>query len=64
MDTRVFIARCEEYDQAAAAVNRILGAFGGTGAVLNGRKRVLVKPNLSSMLRLSGSKNKRTPHRH
>ena len=46
MDTRVFIAKCSEYEQAEAAVNRILDAFGGADAILNGRKRVLVKPNL------------------
>ena len=46
MDTRVFIARCDEYDQAAAAVDRVLEAFGGAEAILNGGKRVLVKPNL------------------
>ena len=46
METRVFIARCDEYDQAAKAVDRILDAFGGASAILGGRKRVLVKPNL------------------
>ena len=46
MDARVFIARCETYDLAAAAVGRILNAFGGAEAILDGRKRVLVKPNL------------------
>ena len=46
MDTRVFIARCEEYDQASAAVGRIFEAFGGVKSILDGRKRVLVKPNL------------------
>ena len=46
MDDRVFIASCSEYDQAAAAVDRVLDAFGGASAILDGRKRVLVKPNL------------------
>jgi len=46
METRVFIARCDAYDQAAVAVERVLDAFGGASAILNGRKRVLVKPNL------------------
>ncbi|MCL2344160.1 MAG: DUF362 domain-containing protein [Firmicutes bacterium] len=46
METRVFIARCDAYEEAAAAVGRILDVFGGASAILNGRKRVLVKPNL------------------
>lgn len=46
MDARVFIAGCESYTQAAAAVERVLDAFGGASAILDGRKRVLVKPNL------------------
>ena len=46
MDTRVFITRCDNYDQAATAVDSVLDAFGGAVAILNGRKRVLVKPNL------------------
>ena len=46
MDTRVYVARCEEYAKAAEAVGRVLDAFGGAEAILNGRKRVLVKPNL------------------
>ena len=46
MDTRVFIARCESYDQAAASVQRVFDAFGGAAAILDGRKRVLIKPNL------------------
>jgi len=46
MDNRVFIASCSEYDQAVAAVDRVLDAFGGASAILNGRKKVLVKPNL------------------
>jgi len=46
MDNRVFIAKCDEYEQAGAAVDRILDAYGGTEAILNGRKRVVVKPNL------------------
>ena len=46
MDNRVFVARCDSYDQAADAVGRIFDAFGGVDAILSGRKRVLVKPNL------------------
>jgi len=46
MDTRVFIAACNEYKDADAAVGRVLAQFGGAAAILNGRKRVLVKPNL------------------
>ena len=46
MDTRVFIARCDEYEKAAEAVGRILEAFGGAETILNGCKRLLVKPNL------------------
>ena len=46
MDTRIFIAQCGDYDQVSGAVGRVLDAFGGAGAILNGRKRVLVKPNL------------------
>ena len=46
IETRVFVARCEEYDQAAVSVSRILDAFGGAGAILAGRKKVLVKPNI------------------
>ena len=46
MDTRVFIARCDTYDLAAAAVDRVLNGFGGASAILGNRKRVLVKPNL------------------
>jgi uncharacterized protein (DUF362 family)/Pyruvate/2-oxoacid:ferredoxin oxidoreductase delta subunit len=46
MDTRVFIANCDVYDQAATAVGRVLDAFGGARSILGERKRVLVKPNL------------------
>jgi len=46
IDTRVYVAHCEEYDRAAEAVGRVLGAFGGAGAVLAGRRKVLVKPNI------------------
>ncbi|MDR0324678.1 MAG: DUF362 domain-containing protein [Oscillospiraceae bacterium] len=46
MDNRVFIAQCDTYDNAKAAVDRVLHAFGGAAAILNGKKRVLVKPNL------------------
>ena len=46
MDNRVFIAACGEYGQAGDAVLRVLDAFGGAEAILNGRKSVLVKPNL------------------
>jgi len=48
MEKRVFIAKCGEYDQKQvnAAVDRVLEVFGGAEAILNGGKRVLVKPNL------------------
>ena len=46
MDNRVFIACCDEYEKAAADVERLFDAFGGAGSILNGRKSVLVKPNL------------------
>jgi len=46
MDKRVFIAKCDDYEHAAAAIGRVLDAFGGAEAILAGRKRVLVKPNL------------------
>lgn len=46
MEKRVFITKCEQYEQAEAAVIRVLEAFGGAKAILDGRKRVVVKPNL------------------
>lgn len=46
MDTRVFVAACPEYGRADEAVRRVLDSFGGAAAILNGRKTVLVKPNL------------------
>ena len=46
MDSRVYIARCSDYDKVSAAVDRVLDGFGGAAAILKGRKRVLVKPNL------------------
>jgi len=48
MEKRVFVAKCDDYEQAKvnAAVDRILEAFGGATAILNGGKKVLVKPNL------------------
>ena len=46
MDTSVFIANCDAYEQAVVAVGRVLDAFGGADTILGGRKRVLVKPNL------------------
>jgi uncharacterized protein (DUF362 family) len=46
MDKRVFIATCETYDEVQTAVDRVLDAFGGAAAVLDGRRSVLVKPNL------------------
>jgi uncharacterized protein (DUF362 family)/Pyruvate/2-oxoacid:ferredoxin oxidoreductase delta subunit len=46
MDNRVFIAVCDSYDGAQAAVDRVLEAFGGAGEILKGRRKVLVKPNL------------------
>ena len=48
MENRVFLAKCSEYDQKQvnAAVDRVLDAFGGAETILNGGKRVVVKPNL------------------
>jgi len=48
LDDRVFIAGCDDYniDRVTTAVDRILDEFGGAHAILNGGKRVLVKPNL------------------
>jgi uncharacterized protein (DUF362 family) len=46
MDNRVYIAACDDYDKAEAAVARVLNAFGGAKEILNVRKKVLVKPNL------------------
>jgi uncharacterized protein (DUF362 family) len=45
-DSRVYIAQCDTYEEARVAVGRVFDAFGGAAAVLGGRKRVLVKPNL------------------
>jgi uncharacterized protein (DUF362 family)/NAD-dependent dihydropyrimidine dehydrogenase PreA subunit len=45
-DTRVFLAACPDYDNAEAAVRRVFSAFGGAEAILAGRRKVLVKPNL------------------
>jgi len=48
MEKRVFIAKCSDYEQAQVnkAVDRVLEAFGGATAILNGGKKVLVKPNI------------------
>jgi len=48
MENQVFVSKCDNYnyDQVAKAVDRILDAFGGAGAILNGGKKVLVKPNI------------------
>jgi len=48
MENRVFIAKCKDYEQTqvAAAVGRVLEAFGGAEKILNGGKKVVVKPNL------------------
>ena len=46
MDNHVFLASCKEYDKTARAIKRIFEAFGGATAILSGRRRVLVKPNL------------------
>jgi uncharacterized protein (DUF362 family) len=46
MDKRVYIAECDTYEKSQDAVNRVLEAFGGAAAILDGRKSVLVKPNL------------------
>ena len=48
MEKQVFVSKCDNYnyDQVATAVNRTLDAFGGAEAILNGGRRVLVKPNI------------------
>lgn len=48
MDTRVFVARCDSYEQdiVDAAVARALDAFGGAAAIASPGQRVCVKPNL------------------
>jgi len=48
MDNRVFIAKCDDYERERVneAVRRVLDAFGGAEAILNGGKQVIVKPNL------------------
>jgi len=48
MENRVYLAKCDDYEQAKvnAAIERVLDAFGGATAILNGGKKVLVKPNL------------------
>ena len=48
MNDRVFVAGCKDYSKnnVTTAVDRILDEFGGAGAILNGGKRVLVKPNI------------------
>ncbi|MDR0248701.1 MAG: DUF362 domain-containing protein [Oscillospiraceae bacterium] len=45
-DPRVFLASCKDYGEAESAVRRIFDASGGAKALLAGRGRVLVKPNL------------------
>jgi uncharacterized protein (DUF362 family) len=48
MENRVFLAKCNDYEQVnvSTAVNRILDAYGGASAILGDGKKVLVKPNL------------------
>ena len=46
MDNRIFVAKCDSYENADNAINRVLNAFGGAEAIMRNRKRVLVKPNL------------------
>ena len=46
IESRVFVARCEEYEHTAQAVARVLEAFGGAEGILAGRRKVLVKPNI------------------
>ena len=51
MENRVYLADCKEYEleQVSAAVGRVIEAFGGAEALLEGSgkgKKVLVKPNL------------------
>jgi len=52
MESRVFLAGCNDYDidHVEAAVDRILDAYGGAKSIMdmqpNGGRRVLVKPNI------------------
>ena len=48
VEKRVYVASCNDYDivKVSAAVEQILDEFGGAKAILNGGKRVLVKPNI------------------
>jgi len=52
MESRVFIADCDDYDigRVTAAVERILDAYGGAKSIMdmqpNGGRKVLVKPNI------------------
>jgi len=46
MDNHVYVVKCDSYENAERAVDRLLLALGGTAAILSGKKRVLVKPNL------------------
>lgn len=49
IDTRVYLAGCPDYraDRVSTRIHEMLSAFGGAGAILNGRKKVLLKPNLA-----------------
>ena len=48
MDTRVYLARCEDYEyrEVEKSVARIFDFFGGAEKILSGGKKVLIKPNL------------------
>ncbi|MCL2628195.1 MAG: DUF362 domain-containing protein [Oscillospiraceae bacterium] len=46
MENKVFVAKCDDYEKCAEAVDRVLDAFGGAKALLGNGKTVLVKPNL------------------
>ncbi|MCL2819744.1 MAG: DUF362 domain-containing protein [Oscillospiraceae bacterium] len=48
MENRVYIAKCEDYEQerVSEAVERVLDEFGGAAAILGDGKKVVVKPNL------------------
>ena len=48
MENRVYLAKCDEYERekVSEAVNRVFDEFGGAEAILAGRKKVVVKPNL------------------
>jgi len=46
MTSRVLLARCSRYEEAAGAIERLLSGLGGMGAFVRPGQTVLVKPNL------------------